>query len=249
MIMEILSYGGGTQTVAMCCLIAEGVLPKPNRIVCADTGREVQSTWDYLDAHVKPLLAPLGLSVELAPHTLAKVDLYGHNGDMLLPAYTTTGKLRTFCSGEWKRDVVRRYLRSQAIRTAHMWIGFAYDETRRWKDKDLNDGPWKVRLPLVERCLTTADCVRIIRRHGKPLPCKSRCWQCPNQGNAEWRHLRDHSPAEFEAACKLDEAIREEDEEHAMFLHPDRVPLRQANLDRDDRREPDRQCSLGMCFV
>jgi hypothetical protein len=28
-----------------------------------------------------------------------------------------------------------------------------------------------------------------------------------------------------------------------------RVPLEQANLDADDRKEPSRQCGLGLCFI
>ena len=33
----ILSYGGGTQSIAICILIAQGRLPKPERIIIADT--------------------------------------------------------------------------------------------------------------------------------------------------------------------------------------------------------------------
>lgn len=35
------------------------------------------------------------MKVEIAPHTLATVDLYAGNGDLLLPVYTATGKLPT----------------------------------------------------------------------------------------------------------------------------------------------------------
>lgn len=38
--IEILNYGGGRQTVAMCILIKRGVLPRPDHIIIADTGRE-----------------------------------------------------------------------------------------------------------------------------------------------------------------------------------------------------------------
>src|SRR5205823_5953839 len=44
----VLAYGGGTQTVGMCLLVGTGSLPRPDRIVMADTGREVRSTFAYL---------------------------------------------------------------------------------------------------------------------------------------------------------------------------------------------------------
>jgi 3'-phosphoadenosine 5'-phosphosulfate sulfotransferase (PAPS reductase)/FAD synthetase len=127
----VLNYGGGRQTVAMCVMIAKGVLPRPDIIVMADTGRENPSTWEYLDQHVKPFLAKHDLQVEIAPHSLATVDIYGKNGDLLLPVFTETGKLRTYCSNEWKRRVVDRYLRSKNITSGERWIGFGFDEKKR----------------------------------------------------------------------------------------------------------------------
>jgi hypothetical protein len=100
--------------------------------------------------------------------------------------------------------------------------------------------------------LTKADIRQIIRAAGWPDPTSSACYMCANLDNAEWRTIRDTDPADFEAACQLDEAIREEDlfrGGSGVWLHQDRVPLRSVNLDRDDRKEPGRQCGLGMCFV
>src|ERR1043165_6024182 len=125
---DVFSYGGGRQTVAMCILIARGILPRPDVIVAADTGREAPSTWEYLDRYVQPMLAEHGMRVEIAPHSLSKVDLYAHNGDLLVPAFTATGKLPTFCSTEWKARVVRRWLREREVTRARVWIGFALDE-------------------------------------------------------------------------------------------------------------------------
>lgn len=246
---QVLNYGGGSQTVAMCVLIANGVIPKPDRIVIADTSREVKSTWDYLTEHVQPFLKPHGLSVEIAPHSLATVDLYSHKGTLEIPVYTETGKFSSYCSGEWKTQVLRRYLRDNGIKTATQWIGYAFDEKRRWKGKPTVDGPWKIRFPLVEFGIVKADCPVIIKKAGLPPVSKSRCYMCPNQPNREWRELRDNSPAEFERACAVDEAVRDEDEHGAVFLHHSRVPLREADLDASDRKLPDRQCTLGVCFV
>jgi hypothetical protein len=259
--IDVLSYGGGRQTVAMCHLIARGIVERPDRVVIADTGREKGSTWSYADAHVRPLLRPLGLEIEVAPHSLATVDLFARNGDLLMPLYTPTGKLSAYCSNEWKQRVVRRHLRATGTDGACCWIGFAVDESDRIKERTTRRGQldgdeppakWPDRYPLAELMLTKANCRRIIEDAGWPLPPPSSCWMCPNMPNAEWREVRANRPAEFEAACRLDEDLRAEDLARGhggVWLHASRLPLRVADLDAPDRREESRQCGLGMCFL
>ena len=71
---------------------------------------------------------------------------------------------------------------------------------------------------------------------------------CPHQHNAEWREVKA-DPALWAEAVALDDEMREADERGGVFLHAQRVPLAQADLEADDRKEPSRQCGLGMCFV
>lgn len=207
MATHILNYGGGTQTAAMCILVAQGHLPRPDHIIAADTGREMPTTWDYLDTHIRPLLAPLGLAVHVAGHDLATVDTHGHNGDLLVPAYTSTGKLPTFCSTEWKARVVARYARRALGVEGEIvnWIGFSMDERRRVKGEDGR------RYPLLDLMLSAADCRLIIERAGLPSPHKSRCWMCPHQHNAEWREVRA-DPVLWAQAVALDTELRDLDD-------------------------------------
>lgn len=268
--VEILNYGGGRQTVAECILVKRGLLSKPDRVVIADTGRENQSTWDYLEEVTKPLLASVGLAVEIAPRSLAYVDLYGHNGDLLLPVYTKDGKLSSFCSDEWKASVIKRYLhlgelgyKSAEIATMPQmnikqvmkkridtkfvnWIGFAWDERSRIK---VTEGK---RFPLCDKMLTKSDCIDIIQSEGVPLPSPSSCWICPHKHNWQWRILRDKYPNDFEQACLLDEQIRAWDIEQGnsgVWIHESRMPLRSANLEAEDRKGLVRQCGLGLCMI
>lgn len=249
----ILNYGGGRQTTAMLVLIQRGILPKPDRIIIADTGRENPSTWDYRDEVTEPLAQSLGLTIEIAPRSLAYVDLYAHNGDLLIPAYTATGKLSSFCSTEWKQRVVRRYLKESGVHSATAWIGYALDERDRYKPtKEDKTGPWYRGFPLLDLNLTKRDCIQLIKDAGLPLPPPSACWMCPNKPNEEWRYLRDTYPAAFAQACQLDDEVRDEDiaQGHAgVWLHHSRTPLREADLEVDDRKGESRQCGLGMCFV
>jgi hypothetical protein len=204
----------------------------------------VRTTWQYLGQHIQRRAVALGLKVHVASHKLATVDLYGKNGDLLVPAFTATGKFPTYCSQEWKARVVARYAR-QVLGVGGPivnWIGFSWDERGRLK------GEQGRCYPLIDLMLTKEDCISIIERAGLPLPKKSRCYMCPHQDNAEWREVRE-SPAEWQAALREDEEIRENDERGGLYLHQSRMPLREADLGAEDRKEAGRQCGLGMCFV
>jgi hypothetical protein len=243
-VTEILSYGGGTQTAAMCVLVAQGKLPRPDYVIAADTGREMPTTWEYADTYMRPLLASVGLDLHIAGHELSTVDVYSGNGDLLVPAYTDTGKLPTYCSNEWKQRVVKRYATKTLGCTPNIttWIGFSLDEVKRIKNEEGR------RYPLIDLMLTAADCKHIIEAAGLPLPRKSRCWMCPHQHNAEWREVRDNA-ALWQQAIKLDQEIRDNDERGGVYLHPQRVALELADIDANDRQEPNRQCAFGLCFV
>lgn len=244
MTINVLSYGGGVQSVATVLLIVAGKLPQPDYIVCADTGREVQSTWDYLDGVLRPHIGDR-LTIHVAPHSLATVDLYGKNGNMLMPVYTQTGKFSTYCSNEWKARVVARYVAQLSGRPQseqRYWINFTLDE----RDRATPDAQrW---YPLLDLMLSRVDCVQLIADAGLPIPRKSACYMCPHRHNSEWRHVRDAYPNQWRDAIRLDEELRDADERGGVFLHRSRVPLAQADLDAPDPAQ-DRQCGLGMCFL
>lgn len=247
--LDVMNFGGGWQTTGILVLIEQGKLPRPDRIVIADTGREKQSTWDYLETTARPRMAAIGLEIEIAPRSLAKVDIYSHQGTLLLPVYTPTGKMSAFCSSEWKARVIDRYIRQTGgpieAERRH-WIGFAYDERRRIK------GDTSRYYPLVEAMLTRADVRALVRASDWPDPTSSACWMCPNMTNAQWREIRDNRPDEFERACVMDEETREENLlSHGLpcWLHESRGPLREADLEAPDRDEVGRQCGLGLCMV
>jgi len=248
--MTVLNYGGGRQTVAICVLIAKGVLPRPDVIVMADTSRENPMTWEYLEAYARPLMRQHGIEIEIASHDFATVDVYSGNGDLLLPVFTNEGKLQGFCSNEWKRRVVDRYLRSKGITSGTRWIGFGFDEKRRWrKMHNLTEGKWTTVCPLVDLMLNTESCLEIIKAAGLPIPHHSACWMCPHKDNAEWRIIRDKYPEKWKEAVALDVEVRENDDRGGVYLHHSRVPLAEADLSLEETKDVHRQCTLGMCFV
>ena len=246
----VFNYGGGRQTVAMCIMIAKGVLPKPDIVVMADTGRENPMTWEYLEKYTGPIMAELGCPVEIAGRELATIDMYANTGQLMIPAYTQSGKLQTYCSTHWKKRVVERYIKSKGPKKGTQWLGLAMDERRRWsKHHGKVEGKWTTVCPLVDLMLNTDSCLAVIRAYGWPEPHHSACWMCPHKRNAEWREIRDNHPEEWDKAKGIDREIREADEQGGVFLHKDRVPLGDADIDVEEAPEAIRQCSLGMCFV
>ncbi len=250
------NYGGGTQSVAIGVLIAQGRLPVPDVAVIADTGREDPRTWDYLREHMQPLLDSVGVTVEIAPRSLANVDLYAKNGDLLIPAFTATGKLKTYCSNEWKRDVVYRFLRAKGYGPkcpVVQWIGYSIDEQQRAKPSPRK---WaSVHWPLLlDVPMRRYECKNLVIRAGLPEPPKSSCWMCPHRRNSQWRDLRDNNPAAFAAAVALERKLSAADSQGGVFLHRDLVPLDQVNLDDEQPEQEDlladaAQCDSGYCFV
>jgi hypothetical protein len=127
------SSGGGVQSAAIAVLILTGKLPRPDYSCIVDTEREKQSTWDYLNNTVRPAFIAAGLEIHRIPKSqFATVDLYGKNGDLLLPVFTRQSgelsKLPTYCSNEWKQRVVQRWARSIGLRSVENWIGISADE-------------------------------------------------------------------------------------------------------------------------
>jgi hypothetical protein len=248
------SYGGGTQSIAIAVLVARGDLPTPECVVIADTGREATETWEYLDAHVRPLLASVGVEVEIAPHSLATTTgLYAINGDLLLPMFTAAGgKLPTLCSNEWKKRVVGRYLRAKGYgpkKPVTTWIGMSIDEVERAKPSGVKwqEYAWPL---LFDVPMRRDECRQLVRDAGLPDPPKSSCYMCPHRQNHQWRHIRDNYPEDWGRAIAIDRLAREKDERGGVYVHRSRVPLEEADIDTDTK-EPSffDGCDSGFCFV
>ena len=47
----------------MAALIVQGKLPKPDIMAIVDTGREMPTTWEYLDQVTRPAMKKIGIDV------------------------------------------------------------------------------------------------------------------------------------------------------------------------------------------
>lgn len=256
--IEVLSSGGGTQSTATCGLIIQGRLPKPDYIVIADTGREMPTTWSYLDAIVRPALKVIGLEVHRIPlgkYVSPNVEgVFTINNELLVPAYSNlngNSKLSNFCTKEWKVRIVDRWLSRNHSITRSMyrkWVGFSMDESRRvlkmQETQDFKKG--LIYFPLVDLRIRRADAIAIVEKMGWPKPPRSRCYMCPNQSDYEWAEVKNDHPDKWEQSIALDESIRERDP-HA-FLHSGIKPLRDAQLEQQDDLFSG-SCPSGECFT
>jgi 3'-phosphoadenosine 5'-phosphosulfate sulfotransferase (PAPS reductase)/FAD synthetase len=174
----IQSFGCGTQSVAILTLIAQGKLTRPERIVMSDTTYEATVTWDYLDEIVRPLTSHLGIPLDIVREADGNYIYTAKDGNesMLLPAFTLTGKLSAFCSGEWKRDPVKRHLRKKGYGPSKpilQWFGMSFDELDRMRKSRRQ---WiQHGYPLVDMRLRRDEAIERIRRYGLPVPPRSSC--------------------------------------------------------------------------
>lgn len=257
---QIWNNGGGTQSAAIAALIVTGKLPKPDLAVIADTGRERSSTWDYLNAYIAPALASVGVIVHrVSKDRYATKDLMGGKDGktLLIPAFTTAGKsvgkLPGYCSGEWKRDVIRRWAaKEHGVKAATNWIGYSVDEIERAvraQNSRKSQGKWQTRFPLIDLGMNRGDCVAIVQRMGWPFPPRSSCWMCPNMRMEEWREAME-DPRDRPQVIQFDREMRKHDP-HA-WLTDQAVPIDQADFDDANEVMFGRErgaCHSGLCFV
>ena len=251
---QVWNCGGGTQSVAIGVLIIQGRLPKPDLSVIADTGRECNSTWEYLNSFLNPALSKVGLEVVRVGQEFAYSHdgLFSNNDETLIPAFTTesgdVGKLRNFCNRWWKQDVIDNWLsRVHGITESKRvkWIGFSLDEavraSRMIGGKEFKSG--RIRIPLVfEVPMRRYQCVELVEAFGLPTPPRSRCWLCPNQSDAEWKALPKD---EFQAAVLAEREIRARDPQ--AWFHRSCQPLDQVNFNA--QQELTVPCDSGNCFL
>ncbi|MFD5492702.1 hypothetical protein ACFWH4_07145 [Streptomyces sp. NPDC127091] len=238
----------------MLALSAEGVLPKVDYAIFADTGWEPAAVYEHLDRLETEIARPAGIPVlrvsagnirddALDPnHRFASMPLYILNQD------GKQGMTRRQCTGEYKIKPIKKKVREllgypypQHIPKdvfVEQWIGISTDEFHRAKDADVRY--MKNVHPLIEMGWSRSDCVRYLASLGLADTPKSSCLGCPFHGNAQWRHIRDTSPEEWQDVVDFDAAIRKGNARAnaagnkllgQAFLHRSRVPLSEAPID------------------
>ena len=229
--MKILSNGGGVQTFAIQCLVAQGEIEKPDLVLFADTGGESDETYLHIQNIQKPFLEKLGIpfiSIKRSPD-----ELFWHS-------YNSGVTPRPpLCSWMFKRDVINRYLKR--LGHAQVMIGISLDEESRGYKKSAVS--WVENIyPLLELELTRDDCIDAIGRQNLPVPPKSGCWFCPYLRTSQWYDLKRDFPDKFNLALKM-----EADTGHT--LRKNQQPLISISSQGKLFEYSDMECSTGICGV
>lgn len=261
-----LSLGAGVQSTTLALMAVEEILPKPDVAIFADTGWEPKAVYDHLDrlevvmraAHIPVFRVNKGnlRADAIDPdHRYASVPYFVRNPD------GSDGMGRRQCTSEYKLAPIRRKVRELLGAAApdfrrvprgnvcEQWVGFSTDEIQRVDGDKHTPLYLTTRYPLLDLKMSRKDCQRWLSARGWTTE-KSACIGCPYHGNAQWRRLRDHHPAEWADAVAFDEAIRKGGSRGMplngeAFLHRSRLPLSIAPIDRVTRNEwKDRQVDL-----
>lgn len=257
---QIWANGGGTQSAAIAALIVTGKLPKPDLAVIVDTGRERSTTWDYLERYTRPALQSVGVTMHrVRKADYATKDLFGGTGGKvpLIPAYTTkggeVGKLTGYCSGEWKRDVIRRWAsKEHGVKAVTNWLGYSIDEMGRAhkaQNSTKAQGKWRVSFPLIDLGMNRGNCAHVALQVLGALPPRSSCWMCPNMHVGEWREVMADE-RDRPKVIHFDRVLRAKDPH--LWLTDQAVPIDKADFSDDQEVLFGRErgaCDSGMCFV
>ncbi|MFI6098218.1 hypothetical protein ACIA8G_21875 [Lentzea sp. NPDC051213] len=251
--LRLLSLGAGVQSTAVLLLACDGVIPRFDYALFADTGWEPRAVYDNLArlrAHAQradiPVLTVSGGNIRtdaLDPeHRFVSMPLHVLNAD------GSRGLARRQCTSEYKITPLKRAAR-QLLGYPHprrvprgvyveQAIGISTDEFTRAKDSGLRY--LRNVFPLIDLDWDRAACAAYLAERGFGDTVKSACVGCPFHGQAGWRWIRDNDPDGWAQAVEFDKAIRHgypratEQGQHLRgqyFLHRSCRPLGEVDLD------------------
>lgn len=264
--IQILSSGGGTQSNCMIVLAFQGLIPKPDLIVMADTEREASNVFEYQKKYMQPICDQMGVEyVIIKKSDWTQHDITFGDSDTVLPPFFTEfegrakdgtiGKQPGFCSDKWKREPIQRYLNHRygekelTAKGVDFWIGMSFDEANRVK---YPSGKWQKRYPLFEAQILRQQAIKIVEDFGLPEPPRSACWMCPNRHDDEWQWMKDNVPQDLVKAREFEKKLQQDFD--WLWLHKTGEPIGTQDfkaISRSDKQMDifDKYCDTGMCFV
>lgn len=262
--MRYLSLGAGVQSSALLILSAEGIIPRADFAIFADTQNEPLWVYEHLERLEE--WSPIKI-VRVTEGCISDDVIARHRGKRkrfaAIPAFTANadggcGILRRQCTREYKIEPIQRYVKSQmgyakgqvVKDKAIAMIGISLDEAdrmapsrERWITKEY---------PLVDERLSRAKCIDIIRSTGFEAPKKSACVFCPYHSDAYWFDIKKNYPQEWEKAVRIDEEIRDMSMsgiERPIYLHRTLKPLIEVVFKHENQLELFAEDCAGVCGV
>ena len=244
---NFLSLGAGVQSTVVAFMSAHNELPPITAAIFADTGWEPNAVYKHLEWMESQLPFPVHrvtIGHNLQDRVRENRNHSGSTGYIDIPKFHLNSdgshsfNSRRQCTTKYKIRPIRRKIRQligypgranipHGLRVKQTF-GISLDEHIRMRDSDT--AYIENVYPLIDVGMDRNDCMSWWEKHYPEQPlAKSACVGCPFHSAREWVHLANSEPAQFEEACRIDEAIRHcAPPDATAFLHSRRLPLRQA---------------------
>lgn len=184
----IVSFGGGTDSTAMCIAMTERG-EKISNIVFSDTGGEMPETYAHIKTFSEWLVSQGQPGIQTIRRTPAKVSdgFAATLEEECLMRGQLPGIAYGFksCSDKWKIQPFKAWLKSSGLSDVTVCIGYDADETRRSEQAEKHIESYKRRYPLQEFGMDRQACIAAIQRAGIAQPGKSSCFYCPSSRKPE----------------------------------------------------------------
>lgn len=246
--LQVLSYGGGVQSTAMLLFIKDGLLPKPDIIIHADTGAEMPETIDHINKWVIPFCRDeLDIPfIIVKSHRGSIYDDYMKIGAIPLMGFRS-------CTDNFKIAPQRRAIREivgnkNGVLIAQCWLGITTDEEKRRAKSNVK---WcGITYPLLDDYrVSRQDCLNRLKKENLEV-IKSGCFHCPYAGTTFYQDLRLNHPTLFQKALDLEaNAEKMVFDRHNKPLRAGLVQGKKLSL-LDELNLPDSTCDSGAgCFI
>ena len=218
--MNVVAYGGGTNSTAMLIGLHERGMPV-DLILFADTGCEQPHTYAYLpimdrwlQEHGMPKITVVqykeqyGNRLTLEQECLRSGALpsiaYGHKTCSLKHK---VGPQEKYCNHE--PNCLAAWARGERV---IKFIGFDADEEQRRDHAivyDVQDRKYRKEYPMIDWGWGRGECIAAIEREGLPLPGKSSCFFCPSMKRDEIRTLYHQHRDLYNRAVAIENAAKQ----------------------------------------
>ena len=254
--LVVISLGAGVQSTALYLMSANGILPRADLAIFADTQDEPARVYDHLDrlrdryGHTIPievvtagkLSDEILRSIRETPSQFIPIPVYAPNDR------GRESQGRRQCTRSHKLDPIQREIRRRIGKggVAEMWLGISTDEAHRAKPSRYPH--IRHRFPLLfDKAMRRADCAAYLESVGWTVA-KSSCVYCPYRSDRQWAEMRSDDPESFTRAVAVERAIL--DLKPGNYLHSSCAPLDAADFDADrDQLELFGNECEGMCGV
>lgn len=212
----LVSFSGGKDSTAMLLrLLEEG--RQVDDIIYCDTGLEfpemkshIDKVQHYIRREITVLKPEKDYMYWATEHerTIRTAKVAGISTGDIVRGYGYPALRSRWCTAQLKTNVINRYiadLRNKGVEIVQ-YIGIAADEPKRIRGENY---------PLVEWCMTEADCLKYCYDRGfnwgglYEIWDRVSCWCCPLQSLSDLRKLRKYRPELWERLKEMDRLINE----------------------------------------